>query len=148
MDVLRSWAVQDSPPGAATRRCWRAAPSVRGRLAGPRASTRSARVVALYNARTATAVVPADEAAAFGDGAAARTTTRGSRRSSLSAVPEQDEGFAEPVELAVEAISDALDGVTLSRDDLHEAAAAAAARARCCRGVRAARATTRGAGCW
>ena len=36
-------------------------------------------------------------------------------------MPERDEGFAEPVALAVDAISDALDGVTLSRDDLHEA---------------------------
>ena len=35
-------------------------------------------------------------------------------------MPEREEGFEEPVELAVAAISDALDGVTLSRDDLHE----------------------------
>jgi hypothetical protein len=38
-----------------------------------------------------------------------------------SALPEHDEGFAEPVALGVAAISDALDGVTLSREDLHEA---------------------------
>ena len=38
-----------------------------------------------------------------------------------SALPEHSEGFAEPVALAVEAVSDALDGVSLSRDDLHEA---------------------------
>ena len=36
-----------------------------------------------------------------------------------SALPEHSEAFAEPVALAVDAISDALDGVTLSRDDLH-----------------------------
>ena len=48
---------------------------------------------------------------------------------------------------AVAAVSDALDGRTLSRDDLHEALRAAAARTRCCRGVRAARATTPNAGC-
>jgi len=36
-----------------------------------------------------------------------------------NAVPEQDGDYAEPLQLAVEAISDALDGRALSRDDLH-----------------------------
>jgi hypothetical protein len=38
-----------------------------------------------------------------------------------SALPEHAEGFAEPVALAVDAVAEALDGVTLSRDDLHAA---------------------------
>ena len=83
-------------------------------------STRSGRVVALYNPRTATAIVPADEVAAFGT-AFLPDDDAGLKAIVDSAVPERDEGFAEPVALAVEAISDALDGVTLSRDDLHEA---------------------------
>ena len=84
-------------------------------------------MVALYNARTATAIVPADEAAAYGT-ALLPADDAGLKAIVGSALPEHDEGFAEPVALAVDAVSDALDGVTLSRDDLHEAAAAAAAR--------------------
>jgi winged helix DNA-binding protein len=37
-----------------------------------------------------------------------------------AALPEREEGFAEPAALAVEAVADALDGAVLSRDDLHE----------------------------
>ena len=76
-------------------------------------------VVALYNPRSATALVPAGEAAAFGT-AFLPADDDGLKAIVGTALPEQDEGFAEPVELAVDAISDALDGVTLSRDDLHE----------------------------
>ena len=63
--------------------------------------------------------MPADEVAAFGtaflppDDAALKAIVD-------TALPTIDEGFAEPVQLAVDAISDALDGVELSRDDLHE----------------------------
>ena len=65
MDVLRSWAVQDSPPGAATTALLaRCAELPVGWL--DRAVYEDRTVVALYNARTATAIVPADEVAAFG----------------------------------------------------------------------------------
>ncbi|WP_245602562.1 DNA glycosylase AlkZ-like family protein [Solirubrobacter soli] len=100
MEVLRSWAVQDSPPGAAV-----AALVARGDVPVgwlDKALYEDRTVVAMYNPRTATAIVPADEAAAFG-----------------SAFLPPDTGAEDT--LAVEAVSDALDGKTLSRDDLHEA---------------------------
>ena len=118
-DALRGWAVQDSPPGAAAAALAARAEEVApGWPAAAIEDERSA--VALYNARTATALVPAPEAAAYGtsmlpEGDASLKAVLG------RAVPERDEGFAEPVELAVAAISDALDGTVLSRDDLHEA---------------------------
>ena len=118
MDVLRSWAVQDSPPGAATTALLARCPELPvGWL--DRAVYEDRTVVSLYNARTATAVVPADEVAAFGT-ALKPYDDPGLKAIVANAVPEQDEGYAEPVALAVDAISDALDGVTLSRDDLHE----------------------------
>lgn len=118
LDVLRSWAVQDSPPGAAT-----AALLVRvdelpvGWLDDALYEQRT--VVALYNARTATAIVPADEAAAYGT-ALLPADDAGLKAIVGSALPEHKEGFSEPVALAVEAVTEVLDGVTLSRDDLHE----------------------------
>ena len=116
--MLRSWAVQDSPPGAAV-----AALVVRGDVEVgwlDRAIYEERTVVALYNPRTATAIVPADEVAAFGT-AFLPDDDAGLKAIVDTAVPGRDEGFAEPVALAVDAIGDALDGVTLSRDDLHEA---------------------------
>src|SRR3954465_14751788 len=118
MDVLRSWAVQDSPPGAAI-----AALAARGDVEVgwlDRALYEQRTVVAMYNPRTATAVVPAEEAAAFGT-AFLPDDDAGLKAIVGSALPARDGGFAGPVALAVDAVSDALDGVTLSRDDLHEA---------------------------
>jgi len=119
LDALAGWAVQDSPPGAATAavlaRC--AEPLSPGWLDAAVHEERAA--VALYNARTATAVVPAAEAPAFGTALLPRDDD-GLKAVVASAVPERSEGFAEPVALAVAAISDALDGTVLSRDDLHE----------------------------
>jgi hypothetical protein len=113
LDVLRSWAVQDSPPGAAIAAVVVRAPET------PVGWLDEAPVVALYNPRTATAVVPADEVAAFGT-AFLPPDDHGLKAIVDSALPTFDEGFAEPVQLAVDAISDALDGKELSRDDLHE----------------------------
>jgi hypothetical protein len=119
IDVLRTWAVQDSPPGAATAALVARCEDVPvGWL--DRAIYEDRSVVALYNPRTATALVPAEEAAAFGT-AFLPDDDAGLKAIVSSAVPERDEDYAEPVELAVEAISDALDGVTLSRNELHEA---------------------------
>jgi hypothetical protein len=64
LDVLRAWTVQDSPPGAATAALVARCPSLAVGWLEEAIAARS--VVALYNARTATAIVPADEAAAFG----------------------------------------------------------------------------------
>jgi hypothetical protein len=119
MDVLRSWAVQDSPPGAATAALLaRCADVPVGWL--DRAVYEDRTVVALYNARTATAVLPADEVATYGT-AFLPDDDAGLKAIVGPALPEHAEGFAEPVALAVDAVADALDGVTLSRDDLHEA---------------------------
>src|SRR3954466_280945 len=118
MDVLRSWAVQDSPPGAAIAALVARSDVEVGWL--ERALHEERTAVALYNPRTATAIVPAEEAAAFGT-AFLPSDDAGLKAIVATALPEHEEGFAEPVALAVDAISDALDGVTVSRDDLHEA---------------------------
>ena len=108
-DPLRLWAVQDSPPNSA----------IAAVLARAEEASSLDGAVALYNPRTATALLPAGEAAAFGT--ALLPEGDDELKAMLgTAVPERDHGFEEPVELAVNAISDALDGVTLSRDDLHE----------------------------
>ena len=118
MDVLRSWAVQDSPPGAAIAALAARSEVEVGWLDRALYETRT--VVALYNPRTATAIVPAEEAGAFGTAFLPKDDD-GLKAIVGSALPERSEAFAEPVALAVAAVSDALDGVTLSRDDLHEA---------------------------
>jgi hypothetical protein len=118
LDALRSWAVQDSPPGSAiTALLARAEEVPVGWLDDAIYEQRT--VVALYNPRSATAVVPAAEVAAFGT-AFLPADDDGLKAIVGTALPEQDDGFAEPVALAVDAVSDALDGITLSRDDLHE----------------------------
>ncbi len=116
--ALSGWGVQDSPPGAAVAAVLARTETVPpGWLDTVLHDELSA--VALYNARTATAVVPAAEAAAYAtsmlppDDAALRAIVG-------QAVPERTEGLAEPVQLAVDAVADALDGTVLSRDDLHE----------------------------
>ena len=96
LDVLRSWTVQDSPPGAAAT-----AIAARARTVTLDEALADRDAVALYNPRTATAILPSDEAAAF-------------------ATPLIDPDEGEEARIAVEAISSALDGRTLSRDDLHE----------------------------
>jgi hypothetical protein len=119
LDVLRSWAVQDSPPGAATAALLARVDELPVGWLDEAIHERRA-AVALYNARTATAIVPADEAAAF-DSALLPGDNAGLKAIVGPALPEYAEGFAEPVALAVDAVTDALDGVTLSRDELHEA---------------------------
>jgi hypothetical protein len=114
LGVLRSWTIQDSPPGAAATAIAARAETVQlDEALAQRAA------VAMYNPRTATAVVPADEAAAFGT-AFLPPGDAECRAMIGQALPGREEGFEEPVALAVEAISDALDGRELSRDDLHE----------------------------
>ena len=115
--ALAAWTVQDSPPGAATHALLaRALDLPAGWLDGA-CVDRS--VVSLYNARTATAIVPADQVAAYAtaqlpeDEADLKFAVR-------NGVPAQDAEFSPSVDLAVDAISEALDGRSLSRDDLHE----------------------------
>ena len=72
-------------------------------------------VVALYNARSATAIVPAGDVAAYA------TALLPADESEFSLLVKNALGDYEGgPELAIEAISDALDGRALSRDDLHE----------------------------
>jgi hypothetical protein len=113
MDVLRTWAVQDSPPGAAAAGLVARGDVEVGWL--DRAIYAERTVIALYNARSATAIVPADEVAAY---ATAQLPADASEYSLLLKNALGD--YADGPELAVEAISDALDGRALSRDDLHE----------------------------
>lgn len=116
--AFTGWAVQDSPPGAATTAALARTVEVdAGWLDEALAQDRS--LVSLYNARTATAIVPAPEVAEFAT--ALRPECDVALKAVLGrAVPEQSSDFQEPVDLAVEAISDALDGAALSRDALHE----------------------------
>ncbi|MDA0172862.1 winged helix DNA-binding domain-containing protein [Solirubrobacter taibaiensis] len=111
-DVLETWAVQDSPPGAAVTALVARGDVEVGRL--DRAIYEERSVVALYNARSATAIVPAGDVAAY---ATAQLPADPSEYSLLlrNALGDYEEG----PDLAVEAISDALDGRALSRDDLH-----------------------------
>jgi hypothetical protein len=118
MDVLRSWAVQDSPPGAAITALVARGDVPEGWL--DRAIYERRSVVALYNPRSATAIIPAEEVGAYGT-ALLPYDDDGLKALMVRAAPEQDEGYAEPAQLGCEAISEALDGRELSRDDLHEA---------------------------
>ncbi len=123
-DVLRGWTVQDSPPGAAVAALAGRAPSLPvGWLDDALWEDRS--VVALYNARTATSILPADEVAAFGTALLPGDDDAALRPIVGPALPEVDEGYAEPVALGVAAIAAALDGRTLERDGLHRALRAA-----------------------
>lgn len=118
LGAFGGWAVQDSPPsGALYAALARSTAALHPGWLDDAIADRS--VVALYNPRTATAVLPAKDAATFGT-AFLPEDDDGYGAILGRAVPEQKTDFAEPVELAVEAISDALDGRALSRDDLHE----------------------------
>jgi hypothetical protein len=119
-DALRGWTVQDSPPGTAVAAVLARTPGAIDEGWLDRALFEERTLVALYNARTATAVLPTEEAAAYatallpGDDAGLKAIVG-------AALPEHDGEYAAPVAQAVAAIADALDGTTLSRDDLHEA---------------------------
>src|SRR3954454_2509201 len=113
--ALRGWAVQDSPPGAATAALIARTDAVEvGWVDAGLREDRS--LVALYNARTATAVLPGDEAAAYGT-ALIPDDDAGLRAIVGPALPDRRDGLAAPVALAVDAVSDALDGTVLSRDE-------------------------------
>lgn len=117
--ALASWSVQGSPAGTAALAL--AARSDRfepGTLDLALHERRTA--VALYNPRTATAIVPADEVAAFT--AALLPRDEEALRFVLGrAIPPDGEGIspADAVAAALPAFADALDGRQLSRDDLH-----------------------------
>ncbi len=117
--TLDGWALQDSPPGAAPAALIARADAVpAGWLERAVAEERS--VVGLYNPRTATALLPAGDAAAVAT-ALLPTDDAGLHAVLGQAVPGRREDLAAPAALAVAAVADALDGVVLSRDDLHEA---------------------------
>ncbi|MDA0179146.1 winged helix DNA-binding domain-containing protein [Solirubrobacter phytolaccae] len=116
LDVLRSWAVQDSPPGAAVAALVARTDLEVGAL--DRALYEERTAVALYNARSATAIVPADEVAAY---ATAQLPEGDDQLGPLFKNAAPEGGYADAFALATDAISDALDGRALSRDDLHEA---------------------------
>jgi hypothetical protein len=119
--ALGAWTMQDSPPGTAVA-------AVLARTVGTvptgwldAALFEDRSLVALYNARTATAILPADQVAAYATGMLPGDDDAELKAIVGPALPDVAEGFAEPVALAVAAIADALDGTTLSRDDLHVA---------------------------
>ncbi|MDW5596741.1 crosslink repair DNA glycosylase YcaQ family protein [Conexibacter stalactiti] len=119
--ALASWSVQDSPAGtAALALAARGARFEPGALDLALHEQRTA--VALYNPRTATAIVPAAEVAAYTSALLPREQE--SLRFVLGrAIPPAGEGIgpADAVEAALPAFAAALDGRQLSRDDLHAA---------------------------
>ncbi len=118
---LTSWALQDSPPGtAAVALAARTEPLDPGALDAALHDERSA--VALYNPRTATAVVPAAEVVAYT--AALRPTDADGWRVVLGRALPADGELAEPtaaLAVGLPAVAEALDDGELSRDDLHAA---------------------------
>jgi uncharacterized membrane protein YgcG len=120
--ALSTWAVQDSPPGAAALALHARADDGldAGWLDGALLDSRTA--VALYNPRTATAILPAAEVGAFTRGLL--PPDEAALRFVLGrAVPPEGQGTApdEAVRLTVAVIEQALDGRALSRDALHQA---------------------------
>lgn len=121
LDALASWAVQDSPPGSAALALHARVDGFdAGWLDGALLERREA--VALYNPRTATAILPEGDVGPFTRGllppdepALRFVLGRG--------VPAAGEGTApeEAVRLTVAAVEQALDGRALSRDELHQA---------------------------
>ena len=120
LDALAGgWAFQDSPPGAvaaglAARCDGLAADWLDGALHDERS------VVALYNPRTATALVPAADVATFT--AALLPREEATWRLVLGrAIPAAGDGIGpgDALAAALPAIEQALDGRALSRDDLH-----------------------------
>lgn len=116
--ALDGWALQDSPPGAAaTAVLARSTAVVSPTWLDDAIADRS--VIALYNARTATSVVPAAGAAGFGT-ALLPTDPAGLKAVLGNAVPKATDDLEATAQLAVDAVGDALDGRELSRDDLHQ----------------------------
>jgi hypothetical protein len=114
----RSWALQDSPPGAAATAALARAEEVPAGWLDRATESRDA--VALYNARTATSVVAADDTETFATGQRPFDDA-GLKAVAGSAVPGRTADFEGPVQLAVDAIASALGGAVLSRDALHQA---------------------------
>lgn len=137
--------MQDSPPGAAT-----AALLARARTRDVPPgwlddALEKREAIALYNARTATSVLPAADAAAYAT-ALLPHDDAGLKAIVGPAAPDRREGFAEPVELAVAAISDALDGAR-SAATICTRSCAGGCRPNSCRGAPAAGATTPAVAC-
>src|SRR4051794_15018019 len=115
--ALACWAVQDSPPGAAALALHaRVADLAPGRLDE---ALRARRVVALYNARTATVLLAAEDVRGYA--AAVAPGTEAELRALIGTAVPDDVDAEAAADVAVTAIADALDGTVLSRDELHEA---------------------------
>ncbi|MDO8185772.1 crosslink repair DNA glycosylase YcaQ family protein [Conexibacter sp. JD483] len=119
---LASWALQDSPPGtAAVALAARSQALDAGALDTALHDERSA--VALYNPRTATAIVPAAEVVAYTRALRPAGADADGWRAVLGPRVLPDAGeLAEPaaaLDAALPAFAAALDGAELSRDDLH-----------------------------
>ncbi len=118
-DAAAGWAIQDSPPGAAVL-----ALHARARALEPGslecALNMDKTLLATWNPRTALAIVPSAEAAAF---LAALDPPDEATLHELvqRAIPDADMTATESVERTVAVIREALDGRVLSRDELHEA---------------------------
>ena len=113
-----SWAIQDSPPGSAQL-------ALHARVAGldPAAlphGLEERSLLLTYNARTATALLPAEEAASF-NGGLLPPDEKAMHDLVAGALEASDRPALEAVALVSEAVSEALDGRQLGRDELHAA---------------------------
>ncbi len=115
LGVLGAWTVQDSPPGAAATALHARARELPAGWLEQALEARTA--VALWNPRTALAVLPAADVPAY---LAALRPADAELRDVLGRAVPPEEDPAEAVALAVAAVSEALDDGPRSRDALHE----------------------------
>ncbi|HEY8583354.1 MAG TPA: crosslink repair DNA glycosylase YcaQ family protein [Capillimicrobium sp.] len=117
VSVARTWTVQDSPPGAAALALSARVPGLE-REAVDRALLDERTLVAVYNPRTATSIIPSDELGLFG--AALDPLDPLDLPPVLRNAVSAGADAAEALDLATAAVADALADGPLSRDDLHE----------------------------
>jgi Winged helix DNA-binding domain len=111
------WAIQDSPPGSAALAFHARMDSLEGgALEGALLEERT--LVQLYNARTAAAVVPVADILRFA-GALAPSDEAGLRHLIEDAIEGDGISAPEAEEVTLAAVQEALDGRSLSRDELH-----------------------------
>jgi Winged helix DNA-binding domain len=116
VEAAASWTIQDSPPGAAVLALHARCGLEPGAL---QAALEARELVALQNPRTAVAVLPAGDVAAYV--ASMRPPDEQALRAIFAtALPKTGIDPGEAREVSVAAVSEALDGRVLSRDELHE----------------------------
>jgi hypothetical protein len=116
VDVAGSWTIQDSPPGAAVPAIHARAEDLAPGAVDEALAARD--LVALPNPRTAVAILPAGDVAAYAT--SMRPPDEQALRAIFGTAVPKDYDAGDAHERSVSAVSEALDGRVLSRDGLHE----------------------------